>query len=75
MNVRIGIIQTGKEIDIDLGDDVKIDDVKKDINKQLTGDTFWLTDKKGRTIGAPVDKIAFVEIGAESGENRIGFVG
>ena len=32
----------------------------------------WLTDKKGREVGFPADKVAYVEIGS-SDDQRIGF--
>ena len=76
MNVRIGIAETGKELEVDLGEDAKVADVKKDLEKQLSGGgVLWLEDKKGALVGALVEKIAFVQIGAENAEHRIGFVG
>lgn len=76
MNVRIGIIQTAKEIDIELDPSVEADELKKTIDKALSGtDALWLTDKTGRQVGARVDKIAYVEIGSPAASNRIGFVG
>lgn len=34
---------------------------------------LWLTDRKGRQVGVPASKIAYVEIGAPSSERRVGF--
>jgi hypothetical protein len=34
---------------------------------------LWLSDRKGRQVGVPVDKIAYVEIGAPGADRRIGF--
>ena len=34
---------------------------------------LWLTDRKGRQVGVPVDKIAYVEIGSADDGRRIGF--
>ncbi|MGH9022112.1 MAG: DUF3107 family protein [Acidimicrobiia bacterium] len=34
---------------------------------------LWLTDRKGRKVGIPVDKVAYVELGVEDVSKRIGF--
>ncbi len=77
MDVRIGVTYTSKEIEVELPEGADRDALKKDVATALSakGDVFWLTDRRGRTVGVPADKIAYVEIGAESGERRIGFVG
>ena len=36
---------------------------------------LWLTDRKGRQVGVPVAKVAYVEIGSPSADRRIGFGG
>ena len=75
MDVRIGITQTPKEIEVDMADDVNGDKVVADIEKLLkTGDgVLWLTDKKGRRVGVPVAKVAYVEVGAPASDRRVGF--
>lgn len=77
MDVRIGIQHSPKELEVDLGEGVDEDAVQKEIDKVLTSGTkvLWLTDKKGRKVGVPADKLAYIEIGAEGGERRMGFVG
>ena len=47
------------------------------IEAALSGavDVLWLVDKKGRTVGVPAAKIAYVEIGSVEGDRRIGFGG
>ena len=47
-------------------DDADHDKVVADIEKLLkTGDgVLWLTDRKGRRVGVPVAKVAYVEVGA-----------
>ena len=77
MDVRIGVTQTPREISLELADDLDRAEVKSKIDAALTGavDVLWLTDKKGRDVGVPADKIAFVELGAAEGERRIGFGG
>jgi hypothetical protein len=75
VDVRIGITETPKEIEVDLGDDADRDKVVAEIEKLLkTGDgVLWLTDRKGRRVGVPVVKVAYVEVGAPSAERRVGF--
>lgn len=75
MIVRIGFVQTGKEIEVDLGD-AKADDVTKDLAKQLDSDgAFVLADKGGKTVISHSSKIAYIEVGSDKAEHRIGFVG
>jgi hypothetical protein len=38
-----------------------------------TGQILWVNDKNGRVLGIPVDKLAYVELGAEKGDRRVGF--
>lgn len=73
MQVRIGIVQSPKEIDIDLADDDG-NSVVDQITEAISGQAMlWLTDRRGRRIGIASDKVAYVEVGAESGDRRVGF--
>jgi hypothetical protein len=75
VDVRIGITHTPKEIEVEMPDDVDGDTVVADIEKLLkTGDgVLWLTDRKGRRVGVPVVKVAYVEVGAPASDRRVGF--
>ena len=75
MDVRIGITHTPKELEVEMPDDAEPDDVVADIEKLLkTGDgVLWLTDRKGRRVGVPVVKVAYVEVGAPVADCRVGF--
>lgn len=77
MDVRIGVTQVSREINIELADTADRDALKAQADAALSGavDTFWLTDKKGREIGVTAAKIAYIEIGTSEGERRIGFGG
>ena len=77
MDVRIGVTYTAKEIDVDLGDEADPARVRTDVEDALSGDSgvLWFTDKKGRQVGVPVAKVAYVEIGSPRDERRIGFGG
>jgi Protein of unknown function (DUF3107) len=75
VDVRIGITHTPKELEVEMPEDTDRDEVVGTIEKMLeTGDgVLWLTDRKGRRIGVPVVKVAYVEVGAPSSERRVGF--
>lgn len=75
MDVRIGITHTPKELEVEMPDDADRDKVVAEIEKLLkNGDgVLWLTDRKGRRIGVPVVKVAYVEVGAPSSDRRVGF--
>ena len=53
------------------------DDLRARIDAALSGatDVLWITDKRGRDVGVPSAKIAYVEIGTDDGDRRIGFGG
>jgi hypothetical protein len=75
VDVRIGVTYTAKEIDVDLGDEADPEAVRSDVETALGGETgvLWFTDRKGRQVGIPVAKVAYVEIGSPRDERRIGF--
>lgn len=75
MEIRIGVTQTPKEIEIELSDDVGSDELVKEITASVgkEGAILWLTDKKGRRVGVPTGKLAYVEIGAPRSDRRVGF--
>lgn len=75
MEIRIGVTYTAKEVSLELADGVKAATVKADVDAALTNESavLWLEDKKGRQIGVPSTKIAYVEIGSEDETRPIGF--
>ena len=74
MDVRIGVTYSTKEIEVQLGDDADPSAVRAEIDQAIgAGGTLWLTDRKGRQVGVPVDRLAYVEIGSPSDRTRIGF--
>jgi hypothetical protein len=74
VDVRIGIIQTPRELDVELADGADRDQVIADVEKALSEPegVLWLTDKRGRRVGVPSSRIAYVEVAA-SDERRVGF--
>jgi len=76
VDVRIGMIQTPKELEVHLADDADAADVKAQIDAAIAdGGTLWLTDRKGRQVGVSAAKLAYVEIGSPEDGRRIGFGG
>ena len=75
MDVRIGIVQSVKELEVELGEDAERDAVIAEIEESLgkSEGVLWLTDRKGRRVAVPVAKVAYVEVGAPTHERRVGF--
>jgi len=74
VEVRIGIVQSMKELEIELPEDAERDDVMSQVEAALAEDTvLWLTDRRGRRVGVPTSRVAYVEVGAPAGERRVGF--
>jgi hypothetical protein len=72
MDVRIGVVYTPKELTLEVDESVDPVDV---VNRALSGDEpmLWLTDSKGKKVGVPTDKIAYVEVDPDDGAKRVGF--
>ena len=75
MEIRIGVVHTAKEIDVDLGSDADASEVTSKVDKVLTGGepVLWLTDRNGRQVGIPANRIAYIDIGSPESKSRIGF--
>jgi len=75
VDVRIGIVQSMKELDIELPDDADRDKVLADIEARLADEdtVLWLTDRKGRQVGVPVAKVAYVEVDPPTAARQVGF--
>jgi hypothetical protein len=75
VDVRIGVIHTMKEIDVELPHDADPSEIRAAVDKALAADAqvLWLTDRHGRQIGVPSERIAYVELGTPESERRIGF--
>jgi hypothetical protein len=75
VDVRIGITQSAKELEVELDQDADRDAVIAEIEASLGKESgvLWLTDRKGRRVAIPVAKVAYVEVGAPTHERRVGF--
>lgn len=75
MEIRIGVSYSPKEIEMEMADDEAGDALVEQISSSVgeEGSMLWLTDKKGRRVGVPTAKLAYVEIGAPRSDRRVGF--
>jgi hypothetical protein len=75
LDVRIGVTYTPKEIEVEVSDDTDRDQLIATIEEAVSteGRVLWLTDRRGRRVGVPSNKLAYVEIGAEASDRRVGF--
>lgn len=73
--MRIGVTNTPKEIDLELPDGTDADALSKQIEETLGSETavLWLTDRRGRRVGVPAAKVAYIEIDAKGDDRRVGF--
>ena len=74
MDIRIGIVQSMKELDVELPEDANRDKIMKEVEAALGGDkVLWLTDRKGRRVGVPASRIAYIEFATPASERIVGF--
>ncbi len=75
MDVRIGVTDNPKEITVELADDIDVDGLVADVESVVGGDgaVLWLTDMRGRRVGVPADRVAYVDIGSDGDTNPVGF--
>ena len=72
MEIRIGVVHTPKEITLETS--AEADAVVKTIEAAVSaGSSFvWLEDGKGRKVGVPADKIAYVGFKSEGASHQVG---
>ncbi|GIT76550.1 MAG: DUF3107 domain-containing protein [Actinomycetota bacterium] len=76
MDLRIGVTNAPKEITVELADDTDVDALRADVDRVVGGEegaVLWLTDVRGRQVGVPADRIAYVDVGAAGSDNPVGF--
>lgn len=75
VDVRIGVIHSPKELTLEIEDGPN--EVVEKVNQALSGPgeagVLWLTDSKGKQVGIPVGKIAYVEVEPEAASRQVGF--
>lgn len=75
MDVRIGIIQSMRELDVELDDSTDREALASEIEAAIEKGSgmLWLTDRKERKVGVPVASVAYVELGSHGDARSIGF--
>jgi hypothetical protein len=75
VDVRIGVLHTMKEIEVELPADADRAEIKSRIDEALADDdkALWLTDRHGKDVAIPSARIAYIELGSSDTERRIGF--
>jgi hypothetical protein len=73
MELRIGVVHTPKELNLEL--DGTADELVATIDGALKDGSpmVWVTDVKGRRVGIPVSRIAYVELDEDGANKRVGF--
>ena len=73
MEVRIGVVHTAKELtfETDAEPDAIIAKLEAAISEGAS--LVWLEDGKGRKVGVPADKVAYVELVVDDGSRKVGF--
>lgn len=71
MNVRIGIADTGRDIEIQVE---SRDEIVDRIEKAYRDDAYilWFNDTKGNEVGIPLARIAYLEL-SDDAEPSVGF--
>jgi hypothetical protein len=73
MEVRIGVVHTPKELtfETDAEPASLISMLEDAIAKSAP--LVWLEDGKGRRVGVPADKVAYVELVVDDASRKVGF--
>nr|MBO2498497.1 DUF3107 domain-containing protein [Acidimicrobiia bacterium] len=72
MKARIGVADSSKVIEIEVEDAEKFRAQVEEAFASEETDVYWFTDVKNRSIGVPVNRIAFVEIDPDE-PRKVGF--
>ena len=75
MDVRIGVTQAPRELEVELADSTSPDELAAKIEKALAAASgmLWFTDKRGRRVGVPAAKLAYIELDIGAETRRVGF--
>jgi hypothetical protein len=73
MEVKLGVTYSPKELVVEV--DQSPDDVASLVEEAVAGKSkvLWLSDTRGRRVGVPTEKLAYVEVGEEHPDKRVGF--
>jgi hypothetical protein len=75
VDLRIGVTDNPKEIKVEMADDTDVAALRSEVDAAVAGGgpMLWLTDVRGRQVGVPAARIAYVDIGAAGSDNPVGF--
>jgi len=73
MEVRIGVVYTSRELVLDMDEDSTAVTAAIEAAINGKGPLMWLTDSKGRKVGIPGDKLAYVEVAGDAADRKVGF--
>jgi len=75
VDVRIGITQVPREIEVELADGVDPEELVAEVEKAVAKATgmLWLTDRRGRRVGVPAAKLAYFELDTGIDRRHVGF--
>jgi hypothetical protein len=73
LEIRIGVSDSPKEISLEIEDE--LDALTKRIEQSLASSSsvLWFQDEKGKKVGVPSAKVAYVEIDTDTSPRAVGF--
>ena len=77
MEIRIGVTNVARELEIDMGSEAEAEKVRATITDALSGEeaVLWLTDEAGNEVAVPSQQIGYVEITSDEAKRKFGFSG
>jgi UPF0288 family protein (methanogenesis marker protein 3) len=75
VEIRIGLGDAMREIEVEMDEGTDQAKVIDEFSKAQAAkeSLWWLTDRKGKKVGVPVDKILFIEVGPNKEQRKVGF--
>ena len=75
VEVRIGVTQAPREIEVEMADGTDPEALVARVDKAVAAAAgmLWLTDRRGRRVGVPAAKIAYIELDTGADTRRVGF--
>ena len=73
MEVRIGVVYSARELVLEMDDDSNTVTAAVEAAVRESNPMLWLTDTKGRKVGIPTDKLAYVEVAGDASDRKVGF--
>jgi hypothetical protein len=73
MEVRIGVVYSARELVLEMDDDSSTVSAAVEAAVRESNPLLWLTDSKGRKVGIPTDKLAYVEVAGDQADRKVGF--